>query len=709
MNTGTNVIMEPEDALKKYFGFDDFLDGQQDVVSKIVSGQDGLVVMPTGGGKSLCYQLPALCLQGVTLVVSPLIALMKDQVDSLVSKGIAATVINSTLSYEEQRDRLSRMTRGEYKLVYVAPERFKSESFMRTMAQVDVALFAVDEAHCLSQWGHDFRPDYMKLGAALEALGKPQCMALTATATPIVRKDILEVLRLTKPFEMVSGFSRPNLSLSITPVEKVHQKYARIKKIVTEHKTGIIYCATRKRVEEVAEHLHEMGVSCIAYHGGMGDVERERTQNVFISKEADVAVATNAFGMGIDRSDVRFVIHFEIPGSVEAYYQEAGRAGRDGESAVCEMLFNYADTRTQEFFIEGVNPTYATIAAVYQHLQNQADKEYEVRQTMEEIKEGADVKNGMSVGSALGALMRGGYIERFDIPGKRTKGTRLTQPNVLTSQLNINRNALEEKDKRDREKLHSMVELAYSKICRQQWILEYFGEPKAHPCGNCDICVDEDSSTKRALNQDEVLTVKKALSGVARMSRKTSNGWEGVFGKGRIVQMLSGSKSQDILRCKLEKLSTYGILKEEGTAFLNALFRSLLDGGLVCIQKKEYPLLTLTAKGEEFMRGTATSKLSWPEMKVGVKPSSSGSDIQFDEVGFDPNLFQKLKELRDSMAKKENVPVYVIFSNATLEYFTRLKPRSEEQALRIKGVGKVKAEKYLDLFLRVIMNHEAGL
>lgn len=707
MNTHSRVIIEPKEALKKYFGFDDFLDGQADVIGNIVGGQDGLVVMPTGGGKSLCYQLPALCLEGVTLVVSPLIALMKDQVDALLEKGIPATLINSTLSFEEQQDRIRRMQREEYKLVYIAPERFKVESFMRAMDGVKVSLFAVDEAHCLSQWGHDFRPDYMKLGKALQALGKPQCVALTATATPVVRKDILGVLNLENPFELVSGFARPNLSFAISPVEKVHQKYARIKQIVKEHKTGIVYCATRKRVDEVAEHLHEVGVSCISYHGGMADSEREKMQNIFISKEADVVVATNAFGMGIDRSDVRFVVHFDIPGSVEAYYQEAGRAGRDGESAVCEMLFNYADTRTQEFFIEGANPTYATIAAVYQHLQNQSDREYEIRESLDQIKEGADIKNGMSVGSALGALIRAGYIERFDIRGQRVKGTRLLQPNVLTSQLKIDRAAIEEKERRDRDKLNAMVELCYARICRQQWILEYFGEPDAHRCGSCDVCVGGQTGERRKLTEGEHLIVRKAISGVARMSKKTPAGWEGIFGRGRVVQMLMGSKSQDILRCNLEKLTTYGILKEYGTAFLNTLFRSLLESGLVVIQKKEFPLLTLTPLGEKVMQGETNYQLTWPaeEKKSGVRDG----EVEMEDLGFDDPLFKKLKEVRDSIAKRDNVPGYVVFSNSTLEHFTRLRPQNEEQALRIKGVGQVKAEKYLDLFLRVIKNHAVGL
>lgn len=698
-------VREPGEALKEYFGFDEFLDAQEEVVDQILSGQDGLVVMPTGGGKSLCYQLPAMCLEGVSLVVSPLIALMKDQVDALQQKGVPATMINSTLSGPEQRDRIERMKAGEFKLVYIAPERFRADSFMRALRDVKIALFAVDEAHCLSQWGHDFRPEYMRLGTVLEALGRPQALALTATATPVVRKDILEVLALRNPFETVSGFSRPNLSLAITPVDKRSAKYARLREIIAEWKTGIVYCSTRKRVEEVAETIHGWGVSCIAYHGGMNEAERERTQDEFISRKADVAVATNAFGMGIDRSDVRFVAHFEVPGSVEAYYQEAGRAGRDGDEAYCELFFNYADTRTQEFFIEGANPGYQQIGKLYEFLQNDADENFEVRRIMDELAEGADIKNGMAVGSALAVLARGGYIERFDISGERMKGTRLKRPDVLVQDLDINREALEQKESRDREKLDAIVQLCYSRQCRQQAILEYFGEENAAVCGTCDICSDAfGGDAREAANEGETLIVRKALSGVARMSRKTANGWQGRFGRGRVVQMLMGSKSQEILRVRLNELSTYGLLKEMGTAYLNELFRSLHDAGLVFTQKGEYPLLTLTPLGEQVMSGGAECRIVWPEQHA---PSASavkgGEEIGMEEFDFDAQLYSRLKDVRGRLAKEEGVPQYLIFPNKTLEHFTRLRPRSMEAGMRIKGVGEVKAGKYLQAFIDEIV------
>ncbi len=397
-------------ALREFFGFEAFREGQREVIDSILEGHDTVVVMPTGGGKSLCYQLPALMREGATVVVSPLIALMKDQVDALHARGLPATFINSSLGFEEQKARIAALRRGEFKLVYVAPERFRSAHFVEALRSLKLSLFAVDEAHCVSTWGHDFRPDYLRLKEAIEAAGRPQVVALTATATPYVRSDISEQLGLRDPRAFVSGFDRPNLALKVVHTQKEPEKIAHIRALAARGGSGIIYSSTRKSVEAVARRLKDASLSVVAYHAGMEDADRVAAQDAFMSGERQMIVATNAFGMGIDKPDIRFVAHYHLPGSIEAYYQEIGRAGRDGQPSTCVLLFNYADKRTQDYFIEGSYPQPELIAKVYEALV--ATKLQRIELSTREIAARSGLRNEMAVQSALIILEKAGHVER---------------------------------------------------------------------------------------------------------------------------------------------------------------------------------------------------------------------------------------------------------------------------------------------------------
>ncbi|MBI4469618.1 MAG: RecQ family ATP-dependent DNA helicase [Acidobacteria bacterium] len=402
------------ECLRTQFGFPDFREGQAEVIETILAGRDVVAIMPTGSGKSLCYQLPALQLNGFTLVISPLIALMKDQVDALTSMHIPATYINSTLTQVEQTDRIRAMRNGQYKLVYIAPERFRNQAFAAGMKELPVSLFAVDEAHCVSEWGHDFRPDYLRLKQARELLTSPPLIALTATATPGVREDIVRQLGLREPRVFVAGFDRKNLFLQVLPCGTEEEKFDAVDEVIQRNAgSGIIYAATRKNVEKIAGVLKAAKVGCVAYHAGLDDTTRHRVQDEFMSGRIPIVAATNAFGMGIDKSDIRFVIHFDLPGTLEAYYQEIGRAGRDGKPSQCTLLFRYIDRRTQEFFIEGNYPTREIITEVYEFLCGLGPDAIELS-VREIAKDVHSTRNELAVGATLKTLDKYHLIERGD-------------------------------------------------------------------------------------------------------------------------------------------------------------------------------------------------------------------------------------------------------------------------------------------------------
>jgi ATP-dependent DNA helicase RecQ len=352
--------------LKATFGHVSFRDGQEEVVRAVASGEDSLVVMPTGAGKSLCYQLPALAIEGVTLVVSPLIALMKDQVDGLLAREVAATCINSSVTPAERRERIQGLVQGRWKLVYVAPERF-TPGFLEQIRGAPIGLLAIDEAHCVSEWGHDFRPDYLRLGRVRQQLGCPPTVALTATATPEVQRDIVRLVGIDGCRRFVRGFDRKNIALSVHECSGGPHKLSMLPGLL-QGGPGLVYCATRKNVEKVVRSLRDAGVQAGMYHGGMEHQDRVRVQDAFMGGQVPVVVATNAFGMGVDKADIRCIVHFDIPGSVEAYYQEIGRAGRDGAPARAVLLFHPSDRRIQEFFVRSAHPEPQLVETIYQAL-----------------------------------------------------------------------------------------------------------------------------------------------------------------------------------------------------------------------------------------------------------------------------------------------------------------------------------------------------
>ncbi|NOY06281.1 MAG: RecQ family ATP-dependent DNA helicase [Chlorobi bacterium] len=409
-------IEEARALLRTRFGHAEFRPGQEEIITALLGGNDILAVLPTGAGKSLCYQLPALLLDGLTIVVTPLIALMQDQVRQLNRIGVAATFINSMLDFRDIQVRLEQVRRGGIQLLYVAPERFESTQFLRQLEHVPVRLFVVDEAHCISSWGHDFRPSYLKLPNAIEFFGKPTVGAFTATATPDVRNDIERHLGLREPTIVIRGFDRPNLTFK---VQRGGNKREALLKLCSRHVPAIVYAGTRKTTEELAEFLRRHGISAAAYHAGRQDDERDKVQKDFLHDKISVVCATTAFGMGIDKRNIRLVVHYEMPGSIEQYYQEAGRAGRDGDPALCVMFYSPQDRRLQEYFIQSSSPSKEQVKKVYAFLHEYAGNplgcEYRdlLPLTAESIAANYEDLNPIQVNSALTLLEEEGYIRRI--------------------------------------------------------------------------------------------------------------------------------------------------------------------------------------------------------------------------------------------------------------------------------------------------------
>ena len=613
------------ELLRKYYGYSAFREGQEELVDAIMSGRDVFGVMPTGGGKSLCYQLPSLMLPGVTLVVSPLISLMKDQVMALDSMGVPAAYINSSQTAEEQHSVYARLRAGVLRLVYVAPERLETPGFLSAARETDISLLAVDEAHCISQWGQDFRPSYLRIPAFINALpARPTLAAFTATATPNVRQDVERLLGLRSPLRVVTGFDRPNLRFEVL---RPRNRFKCLESLLSARrdKSGIVYCATRKNVELVCERLREAGFGATRYHAGLEEIERRRNQEDFIYDRRTVMVATNAFGMGIDKSNVSFVIHYNMPKSLEAYYQEAGRAGRDGSPADCVLLYSPADVYTARFLIESSN-------------------------------------------------------ENPDLSPEE-------------------RRALAEQDLL---RLEKMVGYCETKDCYRGYILEYFGQPHKSSCGSCGNCSAEYESV------DATREAQMVLSCVIRA--RDALGY--YLGQSVITRVLMGGRDKRVIGLGLDRLSTFGLLKGRDRVFVQALFDELISGGYLAV-RPEHKTLEPTPKAREvlFHGGTVTVRMRLSTVapkaeRAGAKPSHDSKNARtdgFDEA--DNDLLDALKALRLSIARDEGVPLYVVFSNATLTEIARRRPKTVDDLLSIPGIGTVKASRYGRLFLDTVSQY----
>lgn len=607
-------MSDKSEVLKQYFGHSSFRNGQAEVIDSILASRDVLAVMPTGAGKSMCFQIPALMSEGTTVVISPLISLMKDQVESLRQSGVSAAYINSSLTEERLQSTLSFVHSGKCKILYVAPERLMTESFKRIANTISIPLVAVDEAHCVSHWGQDFRPSYLKITQFVKLLEKrPILAAFTATATDAVKQDIVNILELHDPFTVTTGFDRPNLFFE---VRKPRDKDTELLDIIRNSHGGstIIYCSTRKNTESVANFLTLNGCPTAVYHAGLSDNMRKNAQNDFIYDRVNVIAATNAFGMGIDKSDVSLVVHYNMPKDLESYYQEAGRAGRDGSPARCILLYAKKDVATAQFLIE------------------------HSREDNDELSE------------------REAELVR----------------------------------ERDRERLKQMTFYSTTQRCLREFILGYFGEKTVNNnCGNCSNCLAGFETV------DVTLEAQKLLSCIFRMKQRGRSG-----GKALVCAVLRGSKEERILSLGLDKLSTYGIMKDVSLQRARDILDGLEREGYVEIET-EHNTCVLTAAADEFVKSRKPLIMKLPKEKA---PQPEHKEKVLPE---NPELFEKLRTLRLEISTKLGVPAYVVFADASLREMSAKLPTTLAEFKEISGVGNMKTERYGREFIDVIKKYNS--
>ncbi|HKW48744.1 MAG TPA: ATP-dependent DNA helicase RecQ [Gemmatimonadaceae bacterium] len=664
-------------TLRQHFGYTDFRPGQTQAVESVLQGHDTLVVLPTGGGKSICYQVPALILPKLTVVISPLISLMKDQVDALTRRGLPATFVNSSLPPSQVADRLARVQRGEFKLLYLAPERFDVGRTAERLNEIGVSLLAVDEAHCISEWGHDFRPSYLRIARVRERLGWPPVVALTATATPHVRADIVRQLKLESAKTIITGFDRRNLRYHVVSTRSEGDKDEALVGILRQSPgLAVVYASTRRTVERITNLLNDTRIAAVAYHAGLDDKHRHEVQDAFMKERVRVIVATNAFGMGIDKPNVRLVVHYAMPGTLEAYYQEAGRAGRDGEHANCFLLHSFQDRFTHEFFIKGSYPERTVIEDVYRVLRRSAEPGMTAIPAEEIASRVRGKVNVREVEGALRILASAGAYRREPESATRAHVRLLATPQRIKRELGGTADSM------DLGLLRAMWRVAGTAL-EEGASIDLDGLPPGFG-GAAGVMPLLD-----ALQDRQFLEWKRAGGGrvVDHPRRELASfdiDWE----------TLDRRRRADL--AKLDAMQQYAYLKSCRRGFVLRYFGD--------------PAARKQCGGCDNCLGTHvdTSKLG-PSSRKGTRgrrpvarerAKESANDVLVD--GADGVLLERLRTLRRAIAKEQQVPAYVVFPDRTLAEMAVRRPRTITALGEIRGVGPTKLERYGERFLNLL-------